>query len=709
MKKNKQHYKRIFAVLIIVFGLATIYAMKAKETPRFILFFGRFHPLLLHLPIGALVVTFFLDVLGRIQKNYPYATVKNLLGFTAFFSIATCFLGYFLSLEGGYLEQTLNLHLYIGIATAILTSWLFLISIKDSFKADKMFFPLFVVTLITMSMAGHYGSVLTHGDNFLTEYAVAKKKKKTIETIDSLRLYSNVISKILDDKCVQCHNTTKRKGKLSLISRADILKGGENGLPFVTGNAHKSLLYKQLMLPISNEDHMPPEGKEQLTKDEIWLIKHWIDQGLDFENKVTNTAENDTLRKLLRKYLVFNKVEIAKASKSDIEDLRTAGFRVLELVPGKAELNVKYLKSVPTKGDIDELSLLKEQIIELDFSNSELTDNMTSVIKKFKNLKTLRINSRLITDKAIKNFKKLKNLEVLNVYNTGITNEGLKELLGSIQPKQIYSWQTKVDRETANQLAKKYQINIQNNIQKGFVVMSKLDAPLITPERTLFTDTIGITIKSRLKDVDLRYTLNGATPDTTSTIFTDKIILDNSTTLKIATFKKEWLPSEILTREYVKVKHQVSNFSIKEEPNEGYANTRKLFDLKEGSLSFKDGEWTGFFGYDLNTTIDLGAVKKVSNITFTCLEDVASWILFPKKLTVFVSDSKTGSYKELGKVTITRKGQGGEAEIKKVTLQLPETSGRYFKIAIENHKILPKWHPSAGNKAWLFVDEIYFW
>jgi len=65
------------------------------DTPRFIKFLGRFHPVLLHLPIGALLITFFLDVIGRVKKDYPKNSVTYGLIFSAFFAIISSVLGYF--------------------------------------------------------------------------------------------------------------------------------------------------------------------------------------------------------------------------------------------------------------------------------------------------------------------------------------------------------------------------------------------------------------------------------------------------------------------------------------------------------------------------------------------------------------------------------------------------------------------------------------
>ncbi|NER17773.1 c-type cytochrome domain-containing protein [Spongiivirga citrea] len=709
MRNKKGLYRPLFIGLTLVFGLLTIYAIKQNEPPRFVLFLGRFHPLLLHLPIGALVVTFFLDVLGRFQKNYQQAVIRNLLGFTSFFSILTCFLGYFLSLEGGYQSNTLDWHLYTGIGTAIVIALLFYLSIKPDFNSKKLFFPILFLSIIGIGIAGHYGSILTHGDSFLIEYARAPKTEKTIEVKDSLRLYANVVAKIFDKKCVQCHNASKQKGKLSLLTPASILKGGEQGSNVVAGNAQASLLYSRLLLPISDEEHMPPEGKEQLTKDEIWLVKHWINTGANFENYVTGVKDNDTLSRKLEKYLVFNKIEIPKASKSDIEEVRKAGFRVTEIVPGMASLNVKFIEKSLSKETIETLFDLKKQIVELDFHSAELTDEMTAGFNKFINLKYLRINSPVITDKALKNLKKLSRLEVLNLFNTSISNDGLTSLLSEIQPKKVYAWNTKVDRATAINLASDYKIDIQNSINEDFVGDVSLEKPEIIPTQTLFKDTIQLTVLSHLKNVDLHYTLDGSKPDKNNPIISEKLTLDKSTIFKVRAFKENWSPSKVVTCQYVKVLHKVEDYTMKKAPDERYPNPEKLFDLSEGSLTFSDGSWVGYFGNDLEATIDLGSIQLVNNVSFQCLEDTGSWIFYPKKFKVFTSSTKNGAYKEIGDISISRSGEGGDAENKKVTLAIPNTKTRYFKVKIENYGKLPDWHPSAGNPSWLFVDEIYFW
>lgn len=706
---QKMRYKKCLFLFCFLLSCLFVNAQNTEEAPRFLLFFGRFHPLLLHLPIGALALTFFVDIISRIRRDYPHKIITYSLGFSAVAAILTSVLGYFLSLEGGYSQEVLDIHYYSGILTAILASVLFFLSLKNNSVTRKLVLPVFVVTLISLTVAGHYGSVLTHGDKFLTEYASPAKKERTIEVVDSLQIFNDVVFKILDSKCIQCHNPTKTKGELSLFSKDVILKGGESGEVLVAGNAHESLLYKQLLLPISDEDHMPPEGKPQLTKDEIWLLKHWIDNGMKFQGNYDRIVKKDTLNKLLNKYLIFDKIFISKASKANISEVSDAGFMVRELVSGEARLSIKALNKNITKAQVNSLSSLKEQIVELDFSNINLTDDMTSVFNKMKNLKMLRLDNTKVTDKTLKNIQSNKSLEVLNLFNTAVTNNGLKMLLLEIQPKNIYVWKTKVTKEIAMDVQNEYKIAIYSGIKEGFLEMSRLDVPMVIPGKTLFIDTVSLKIQSKFKDIMLRYTLNGDDPDTTSNIFSTSIIIGQSKTLKVKAFKKGWLSSDILQKDYFKINHRIKDFTIKDKPDQRYPDPNKLFDLQEASLLFNDGYWTGYLGYDLNTIIDLGAIKKVDNISINCLEAIGNWILFPTKLKVLASNTKNGNFKPIGELNIIRKDQERIAKRKKFTVNITGAEAQYFKVIVENPKVLPKWHEAAGNASWIFVDEIFVW
>lgn len=83
-------------------------------------FFGRLHPLILHLPIGFLILAFILEWTGRVEK---YKVLQPAVGFSLklgmWSAIFAAISGYILSLEGDYNEQLLDRHQWLGIATAI--------------------------------------------------------------------------------------------------------------------------------------------------------------------------------------------------------------------------------------------------------------------------------------------------------------------------------------------------------------------------------------------------------------------------------------------------------------------------------------------------------------------------------------------------------------------------------------------------------------
>lgn len=95
--------------------------------------------------------------------------------------------------------------------------------------------------------------------------------------------YEADIKPIFEKSCIKCHGSEKQKGKLRLDSLASTLKGGEDGKVIETGDSAKSMLVHNVahvgdedmfMPPPDNKDKIPPLSKEQ-----IGLIRAWIDQG----------------------------------------------------------------------------------------------------------------------------------------------------------------------------------------------------------------------------------------------------------------------------------------------------------------------------------------------------------------------------------------------------------------------------------------------
>src|SRR5687767_3634725 len=80
--------------------------------------------------------------------------------------------------------------------------------------------------------------------------------------------------------CFKCHGAEKQKAKLRVDSLAAIKKGGANGPIFETGKSQESVLVHSVARILDEDLNMPPEDKgDPLTKDQVALLRAWIDQG----------------------------------------------------------------------------------------------------------------------------------------------------------------------------------------------------------------------------------------------------------------------------------------------------------------------------------------------------------------------------------------------------------------------------------------------
>lgn len=87
------------------------------------------------------------------------------------------------------------------------------------------------------------------------------------------------IKPIFQKSCFKCHGEEKQKGKLRVDSLAAIKKGSENGPIFEAGKSDKALLVHAIS-QLDPDTMMPPEDKgDPLTKEQVGLVRAWIDQG----------------------------------------------------------------------------------------------------------------------------------------------------------------------------------------------------------------------------------------------------------------------------------------------------------------------------------------------------------------------------------------------------------------------------------------------
>ncbi len=138
--------------------------------------------------------------------------------------------------------------------------------------------------------------------------------------------YFRDVRPLLEKRCYDCHQGGKAQGGLRLDRHASVLEGGESeGPAIVPGNADESALMRRIM---STDDGvgMPPAG-ERLSKDEVALLRRWIDDGAVWPQFDVGRFELSPLA-------------------GDLEFLRRVTLDTVGVTPTEAEINM-FLDDAP--------------------------------------------------------------------------------------------------------------------------------------------------------------------------------------------------------------------------------------------------------------------------------------------------------------------------------------------------------------------------
>ena len=131
-----------------------------------------------------------------------------------------------------------------------------------------------------------------------------------------------------------------------------------------------------------------------------------------------------------------------------------------------------------------------------------------------------------------------------------------------------------------------------------------------------------------------------------------------------------------------------------------------LIDFLKGSANFRTGYWQGYFASDFSAVVDLGRVEPVKKISVGALQDIKSWIWFPKNVKISFSENNE-TFKELAIIKNDFADNEYGAFTKEFSKIVNETvHARYIKIEAVNYGVCPGWHPGSGNDTWMFFDEI---
>ncbi|HMO62472.1 MAG TPA: hypothetical protein PKC39_03495 [Ferruginibacter sp.] len=432
-------------------------------------FIGRFHPVLVHLPIGILLLAVLFHVLSykkRFETLRPAVKLSLLVGAIA--AVLSCISGWLLSTVGEYEEGLINSHQWLGISVAVVSLLAYFLSTKNS-THFKWLMPLMALLII---ITGHLGGSLTHGEDFLIAGLSPDTKNNTITRqipdVQQAVVYNDIVQPILQSKCYNCHGPAKQKGKLRLDAPSFIDKGGEGGKIILAGNAGESEMIKRLLLPLDNKDHMPPKQKPQLTKAEIALLHWWVETGADYHKQTVALQQPVKIKPYLAALQsgaaiseamvnVVPEKKIDPAPEDVIKKLRELNVAVNPVAQNTNYLLVNFVA-------VDSVTLQHAQLLEqvgtqvvwLKMGHTKISEAVLKVVGGLPAVTKLFLNNSNATDKSIVYLNTLATLQYLNLSGTAVTAKAVSSLTGLKNLRQLYLYQTATDAAGYAGLKKKF-------------------------------------------------------------------------------------------------------------------------------------------------------------------------------------------------------------------------------------------------------------
>ncbi|MDB6140826.1 MAG: hypothetical protein JWO94_3898, partial [Verrucomicrobiaceae bacterium] len=317
-------------------------------------------------------------------------------------------------------------------------------------------------------------------------------------------VFKDIVQPILEAKCVACHGAEKAKGKLRMHTFEAIMKGGSDGATTViAGKPGDSLMIKRVNLAKDDDDHMPPADEKQLSKEEVAVLKWWVEQGAS--NSITLAAIKKTpdvegilggmiksgasgstgpaAAKVVEKPKPKALTDAEKKAVASVAaKMQALGASLMPLALDTEQQRLSVINAADKFGDkeLAELTPIAAQVLWLDLARSQISDAGIATVAKLNNLERLHLENTKVTDAGIASLSGLKNLEYLNLYGTKVTDAGIAKFAGSKSLKKLFVWQTGVTQAGAKALESKVP-GLVVNVGLSEAEIAKLTAPPPVP------------------------------------------------------------------------------------------------------------------------------------------------------------------------------------------------------------------------------------
>ncbi|NRB47950.1 MAG: hypothetical protein HRU41_09790 [Saprospiraceae bacterium] len=470
--KNKQVLGWLLGLAAGVIAILPFLPTPSTSTSDWTYFIGRFHILLLHFPIGLILLLVGIEFWNFYQQYLQTSSLLSILWITAIIScFCTIGAGFLLYQTGDYQGSLVRQHLWGGVGLGLLMiasyAWRSALvqgqskrnSAPQKSNWKKRIYPVSLLGMLGLVIyTSHLGGALTHGPNFLTEYAPTLTTSPALQKpTEELLVFEDILLPIFEARCQSCHNQHKTKGDFLMTSYSSIQVGGKSGKAMlVSGEAAQSELYHRITLPLRDDERMPPKQKKGLSEDEVALLKWWIEEGAKEDMQWGAGPVGPEGQALADRFLrQFN--EQQKKWAKDEQELAILTQK-LDYLGSKLGLviapdpNYKGLFSVaqhiPPATITDEtLHSLRSHyhlFSKVSLPGSEITDDGLFNISQMTALQELYLPKTCLKGNGLAYLSDLPQLKTINLSYSLISDAGALQLLDLPQVEKVYLYGTHV-------------------------------------------------------------------------------------------------------------------------------------------------------------------------------------------------------------------------------------------------------------------------
>ncbi len=447
--RNRTRAIAFLAVSVALILLPEVIQFDGRPHANWEQFLGRFHPMVVHLPIGMLVLLPILEIAGA-RKHALREAAEWVLGLACITALGALALGYLLAFGSGDTGTTLVRHLWGGTVLSICLLACVLVRAEWVDGVSRLYPAILFAGLLALVWTAHQGGSITHGDNYLTAYmperlrAMFGIRPAENDLAHAGTLYAAKVQPILNANCVICHGASKSQGGLRLESYEWLMKGGKDGAVIVARDTTHSLLLQRVSLPPDNAQAMPAEGRPPLKPGEIATLRAWVAAGASL------TAPNTDVARL------SNPTQAEEPPAKPVGDYSALAGEIAAM---KTSLGAKLLpvSSKPSDGLIlittdspesfDDAALTRFQkfapyIVEVDLARTAVTDKSFATLATFTNLRTIQLEGTRVTGADIDKLGQLSQLSALNLADTKLAPSALTVLRSFKNLRHLYTFDT---------------------------------------------------------------------------------------------------------------------------------------------------------------------------------------------------------------------------------------------------------------------------